>query len=129
MESLIKLARTKYPERITDEVIMRSEEYQNALKSLQQSEWVSVEDRLPELKQGVLVCLNNGFITVAYLIETESHRKWQIFGDLDTFLVDYKDKVTHWMPLPEQPKLLTFKQKKDENTKNKSRHKLIRNSC
>ena len=48
MEALIKLARTTYRERITDEVIMRSEEYKNALNALQPSEWVKVEDRLPE---------------------------------------------------------------------------------
>lgn len=68
------------------------------------AEWISIDDKKPNIKEGVLVCLNNGFITVAYLVETEIAYNWQIFGDLDTFLVDKKDKVTHWMPLPEPPK-------------------------
>jgi phosphoglycerate-specific signal transduction histidine kinase len=51
MEALIKLARTTYRERITDEVIMRSEEYKNALNALQPSEWVSVEALEKEIKQ------------------------------------------------------------------------------
>lgn len=28
--------------------------------------WISVDDKLPELKQGVLVAIDNGFITIGY---------------------------------------------------------------
>lgn len=66
-----------------------------------QSGWISVEDRLPEEKVNCLVhykhayCDNDGY--------------WDIgvsFYDGHEFHVGLAYKVTHWMPLPEAPKLL-----------------------
>lgn len=56
-----------------------------------QSEWISVEDRLPELFADVLV-LRNGKIEIDYNEED------------GYFAYDFKGKrVTHWMPLPSPP--------------------------
>ena len=78
-------------------------------------EWISVEDRLPNADERVLVFgvgIYDGFIgdTVIAItditdinplfpslkIEKEWRSPWQYF------LTDYK--ITHWMPLPEPPK-------------------------
>ena len=63
------------------------------------SEWISVDDRLPEYtahagsKQFVLVIANSqlGIHEVMYV-----NRKW-------LFSTGIEVKVTHWMPLPEPP--------------------------
>ena len=63
-------------------------------------EWISVEDRLPEEKVNCLVhykhayCDNDGY--------------WNIgvsFYDGHEFHIGLEYKVTHWMPLPEAPKM------------------------
>jgi hypothetical protein len=66
-----------------------------------QSEWISVEERLPEDKQ---ICLVYG--TVFYVPEeTESEEIfttafYKEFG----FVEQIHAHITHWMPLPEPPK-------------------------
>ena len=59
------------------------------------SEWISVEDRLPEHNQIVLVFNKNWLLKnmSTDLFLEKGGRKW--------FLM-YRD-VTHWMPLPEPP--------------------------
>jgi hypothetical protein len=58
-----------------------------------QSEWISVEDRLPEIEGKYLVFTNKGgYIFACYYYKTNS------FG------FEHWD-VTHWMPLPEAPKM------------------------
>jgi hypothetical protein len=47
-------------------------------------EWISVEDRLPEEGEHILVCYSDGWICDQY--------------------TPFDDGVTHWMPLPEPPK-------------------------
>ena len=58
-------------------------------------EWISVEDRLPEDQEEVLVCTRskNGIrnIDKGYMA-------------IDHFIHRGCAEVTHWMPLPEQPK-------------------------
>ena len=63
-------------------------------------EWISVEERLPEEKVNCLVhykhayCDNDGY--------------WDIgvsFYDGHEFHIGLEYKVTHWMPLPEAPKM------------------------
>lgn len=56
------------------------------------SKWISVEDRLPETNDTVLVLHKNRHVcTNAWL-----KKKWWI---------DYgRNPITHWMPLPEPPK-------------------------
>ena len=66
-------------------------------------EWVSVDDRLPEVPEKVLVCYQTGV---------------KFFGFKDFDVCYYMDRkftradgcvtyptVTHWMPLPEPPKI------------------------
>lgn len=81
---------------------------------MESNKWIEIDKQRPELGKGVLVCLNNGFITVAYLVKTDLGYNWQLFGDLETLLVDKKDKVTHWMLLPEPPN------KNDEDIRQKA---------
>ena len=57
------------------------------------SEWISVEDRLPESGGRYLVILNNGQLCIAIWVAAY----WAIG-------VDTISNVTHWMPLPEPPK-------------------------
>lgn len=79
-----------------------------------QSEWISVEERLPEDVYGgdrkiitVLVCTKSGRVSTASRVR-------MMRPNLVTMQYEYTDifewsgqiakKVTHWMPLPEGPK-------------------------
>ncbi len=71
-------------------------------------QWISVKDRLPELRQEVLVWYNNGY-EVAYLQKFEPPKlQYPQFNNVEMFewcFGDFEDfDVTHWMPLPEPPK-------------------------
>lgn len=59
-------------------------------------EWISVEDRLPETDTRVLVYMHENRMSYTK-IDTDRivARKWVRWGNL----------VTHWMPLPEAPKM------------------------
>ena len=59
-------------------------------------EWISVEERLPETEGKYLVCTANGNIGVGNFIDYYGTGKRLCF---DTWA------VTHWMPLPEPPKM------------------------
>ena len=57
-------------------------------------EWVSVDDRLPEDGDVVIICTNKNFVYAGELIG-------------DTWFLDndsWTATVTHWMPLPQPPK-------------------------
>ena len=56
------------------------------------SEWISVEERLPEQLVDILVHHAKGKIDISFMCA-------------DGFLMENRlGKVTHWMPLPEPPK-------------------------
>ena len=63
------------------------------------SEWISVEDRLPDDESGyrVLVTAND---ILSQWVEILNHngKFWVIDGG-----VEYPAIVTHWMPLPKPP--------------------------
>jgi hypothetical protein len=70
--------------------------------------WISVKDRLPELRQEVLVWYDNGY-EVAYLQKFEPPKlQYPQFNNVEMFewcFGDFEDfDVTHWMPLPDRPK-------------------------
>lgn len=73
------------------------------------SEWISVNDRLPNETQDYLVVLNNEDIDIRlFNSKNDPYQTWSSM--LNKFLfVDNKgewhstDQVTHWMPLPELP--------------------------
>ena len=56
--------------------------------------WISVEDRLPEKDEIVIICTDENFIYAGELVG-------------DTWFLDndsWTATVTHWMPLPQPPK-------------------------
>ena len=59
------------------------------------SEWISVEDRLPELFEDVFTYDGDGKILINWLEEFESGIGYFAYGG---------KSVTYWMPLPEPPK-------------------------
>lgn len=67
-------------------------------------EWISVNDRLPEMKGLYLVAANQyKDTTIAeYSALGKSWIGLQNVGTYDDW--DYDCEVTHWMPLPEPPK-------------------------
>lgn len=62
-----------------------------------QSEWISVEDRLPD-REGETVLYYDGKEVDACNFYFEK------FHTIDLYESDIIDGVTHWMPLPEPPK-------------------------
>lgn len=77
-----------------------------------QSEWISVEDRLPEDVYGkgrkqitVLVCTESGKVSTTSRQRVVKWDKTKLeFVELDSFEWSKNKRVTHWMPLPEAPK-------------------------
>lgn len=73
------------------------------------SRWVSVEDRLPETDDWVLVwyCDKDGdfFATVGKYKEWKPTGERYWYTDVDNNETAWPPvKITHWMPLPEPPK-------------------------
>ena len=72
------------------------------------SEWISVEDRLPEDNDEVLTfSLGEVFVTRYWKLTSQ----WLASDARATHLA----KVTHWMPLPEPPKDQRVKEGDDVN--------------
>ena len=73
------------------------------------SEWISVEDRLPELGQNV-IAVGTWYGEICGMGESEymGIGEWSGAGyvsiDSDTYSTDIVE-VTHWMPIPEHPTL------------------------
>ena len=67
------------------------------LARAEQSAWISVEDRQPELNKEVLVAWSNGSVGIARHIKDEFEpTEWDTYGS--------HVNITHWQPLPEPPK-------------------------
>ena len=61
---------------------------------VQQSVWISVKERQPELNKEVLVAWSNGSVGIARHIKDEFEPvEWNIYGS--------HVHITHWQPLPE----------------------------
>ena len=68
------------------------------------SEWISVEERLPEKKQDVLMAFETGTMAVGWWHDADEHITfWCAYTD-DGFYTDCDCIPTHWMPLPESQK-------------------------
>jgi hypothetical protein len=61
-----------------------------------QSEWISVEERLPKELTHVIICDEDGTVGEAFCYK-EGRFEW-----IDSEEIAF---VTHWMPLPEAPKM------------------------
>lgn len=59
-------------------------------------EWISVEDRLPDMYKSVIVCTARGTVEQGWLT---------VYGNWECAVGVYSIQVTHWMPLPEPPKI------------------------
>lgn len=78
------------------------------------SEWISVEDRLPEDVYGrdrkqitVLVCTKSRRVSTSSRVRMMqiSRDTWELeYTDIFEWSGQIAKKVTHWMPLPEAPK-------------------------
>lgn len=62
-------------------------------------EWISVEDKLPEEGETVLICTKGGYVTQAYLFTDIAEQSF-----LETYINNQFFDVTHWQPLPTPPK-------------------------
>ena len=89
----VELTNPEEQEWVKDECIRQA----HAMPSVNVGEWISVEERLPDNGEKVLIADNEGYMIVA---------KWYELGGW--FLpVCRANPVTHWMPLPEPPKANT----------------------
>ena len=70
-------------------------------------EWISVENRLPEIKnRGKKENPCSDSVLVTDGVEIQVGNRW-ICGNKEYFLPYYRltiEDITHWMPLPEPPK-------------------------
>ena len=62
------------------------------------AQWVSVEEMLPEEVENVLVFSRHGDVTWIQTAYRIKKHWWQMGGPISSY-------VTHWMPLPEPPKM------------------------
>ena len=73
-----------------------------AISALSRDRWISVEERLPEMHEEVLICTEDygeselGFAMVAVWDGSDWIDTWDRRGTIHC--------VTHWRPLPEPPK-------------------------
>lgn len=82
----------------------------NAIQALSQSEWISVEDRLPEIglneefeHASEMILLSDGEFTYYGQYESsEEFGSYFIDANGDDFENDGVE-ITHWMPLPQPP--------------------------
>lgn len=62
------------------------------------SDWISVDDRLPDMGQPVIEWGAHEYPTTAYRVNTHNGFRWRTYSDGEVIA-----GVTHWMPLPEPP--------------------------
>jgi hypothetical protein len=69
-----------------------------------QSAWISVDDRMPTECENVL-CFEKGKVYVAFLENAEYSAVWWDWVDYDRDDTWTERTPTHWMPLPQPPKM------------------------
>lgn len=63
------------------------------------SEWISVDDRLPDIYEEVLVYADSEVRYCKYIANKFVFEAYSSYGDCD----DEYFNATHWMPLPSPP--------------------------
>ena len=74
------------------------------------TEWISVKDRLPDEDCIVDVWMPEYDDTYKRVPDVQYNARQKIFY-IEYDFIDITNDVTHWMPLPEQPKIETEEQK------------------
>ena len=73
-----------------------------------QPEWVSVEDRLPEIDKSVIVKTaffrDRKYETETFIGFMDEYGELYSLPEGESYGWQFNDCVTHWMPLPEPPK-------------------------
>ena len=64
-------------------------------------EWISINTRLPDHGINVLVIDDNGFMITGNYFKDSNRPYWS----LNHHCSEYASDITHWMLLPEKPKL------------------------
>ena len=67
------------------------------------SEWISVNERMPEPDKDVLLCFGLGDFRMAVGGKYELDEGWYSITDAE-YYTDCDTTPTHWMPLPDPPK-------------------------
>jgi hypothetical protein len=75
----------------------------DVVKMLKQSEWISVEERLPDKWGKYLAYRKCHFAPHVDIIRYDTNRSVWYFFDSEWGDCEVND-ITHWMPLPEAPK-------------------------
>ena len=88
------------PTELCDDVVQQAQVLYNA-GYRKQSEWISVEERLPEKDVRVLVWLTEGASSYTR-IDTDRRTDTELYGER---WARWFNDVTHWMPLPEPPEM------------------------
>ena len=103
--AIIENAREVYANDITDHT--ENEYIRESLLNAgyrKQSEWISVEERLPDPTKNVLVCktfLGKPYIDIGCVKDAET-----CCCASDEFIIKpWLHELTHWMPLPKPPKM------------------------
>lgn len=76
--------------------------------------WISVEDELPEKREDVLVFTSQKSIQIAQLRYPETADWWDNDGRYMQ-----NNKPTHWMPMPQQPAVISSLERAGKNRKEK----------
>ncbi len=74
----------------------------NSLCDLYASQWISIEDRLPEREDYVFVCVDLGAEGILRITAIHTTAGWYFLSDSKYIKIPWK--VTHWIKLPEPPK-------------------------
>ena len=73
-----------------------------ALLKKQEQKWISVEDRLPEIRHAVLAY--SPFHKNIWAVSMHEDREWHYWiPSTKKYDPDWEGPITHWMPMPEMP--------------------------
>ena len=90
--------------------IERLEHKIGELENQQSSGWISVDDRMPNIYQEVLIYIPKGSQVLAAMYACENKEVefiggWALKPGYERYISLESHAVTHWMPLPDAPEL------------------------